>query len=130
MTLVYRYLYYHYYLLAQKFTKRYARGNALLYLTAVAFMILLPFVIAAFIMIFDYVSYGQLSFIAIGFTIFIYTINKCYFSRKKVIRRTYKEFAHQSAESVHDGLLFATGMLILAPILFLLLLGFMSLLDK
>ncbi|WP_343668745.1 hypothetical protein [Chitinophaga sp.] len=130
MTLVYRYLYYHYYLLAQKFTKRYARGNAVLYLTAVGFMVLLPFVIASFIMIFDEVSYGSLSIIAGGFTVFIYTINRCYFSRKTVIRRTYKEFAHQSEQAIHDGLIFATGLLILAPVLFLLLLGFMSLLDR
>lgn len=130
MTLVYRYLYYHYYLLAQKFTKRYARGNAVLYLTAVGFMVLLPFVIAGFIMIFGEVSYGTLFLIAGVFTICIYSINRCYFSRKNVIRRTYKEFSLQSDQAIHDGLIFATGLLVLAPVLFLLLLGFMSLLDR
>ncbi|WP_343693003.1 hypothetical protein [Chitinophaga sp.] len=81
-------------------------------------------------MIFDQVSYGSLSLISAGFTIFIYMVNRCYFSRKTVIRRTYKEFAHQSEQAIHDGLIFATGLLILAPVLFLLLLGFMSLLDR
>jgi len=116
MSYLFRYIYYHFYVLVSKLKKRNIRESTILYVSCIVFFITFPALVFILYNLFSFIP--KWFFLAMGalYTYLIHVLNLRYFERPGVLKTTLKEYRKESKGYKILGCTIVIILLILSPV--------------